>query len=85
MKQGDKERLRIADVNFKKFHKWLHETFKGGSIFERVYATQVADGYELNMVWQYGSLKNSTYVTKIPFYDMFDPCFDPDIFYKEVK
>lgn len=83
MKQKDK--FKIADTNFKKFHKWMHETFKGRGVFERVYATQVADGYKLDMVWQYGSLKHSRHVCNIPFYDMFDENFEPETFYKEIK
>ena len=80
MKKAD--RLQIADVNFKKFHEWLHRTFKGRGVFERAYASQVNGQYQITMVWQYGSLKDRKTVATIPLYDMFDPNFDPDEFYK---
>lgn len=80
MKTADK--LQIADRNFKKFHEWLHKTFKGNGVFERAYARQIGDQYQINLVWQYGSLKDSRTVATIPLYDMFDPDFDPETFYK---
>ena len=80
MKKADE--LKTADANFKKFHEWLHRTFKGNGAYERAYASQVNGQYQITMVWQYGSLKDSRVIATIPFYDMFDPEFNPDEFYK---
>ena len=80
MKNADK--IQIADANFKKFHEWLHKTFKGRGVFERAYPSQVDGKYQIDMVWQYGGLKDRKTVATIPLYDMFDPNFDPDEFYK---
>jgi hypothetical protein len=76
-----RKQLSTAETNFRRFHLWLEEKYKPAEIFTRVYAEQDGDVLQITHCWNYGSVKQETPVCDIPMYPMFDPNFDPEIFY----
>lgn len=76
--------MKIADRNFRLFTEWLKVAFPPESKIWRVYATPIGDGATLRIYhhWQYGSVTDEKTVATLPVYPMFDPNFDPAIFYQ---